>query len=270
MTLRDEYIVQGRFSSFGVIDIHGHSGSFSGIFMPLAHPDRMAEELERRGISLLLFCPHITLFDPGTGNRAAVEIVRRHPDRMRAYWGVIPDYADPERDLKEFEKHPDIFVGFKFLAPYHNRPMTDGRYRPFWEYAHQKRLPVLAHTWGGAPTCGERIVRECAARYPHIPFILGHSLHSAWEESVAVAKEFPNTYLDLCAVLDDRGILELFVGEGLEDRILFGTDFPWFGYPAYIGAVLGADITDEARRKILFENARRLLAALPPERRPSG
>jgi len=227
----------------------------------------MAEELKRREISLLILCPHLTLFDPAVGNRAAVEIVRRYPERMRAYWGIIPEYASPEQDMKEFERYPDVFVGFKILSPYHMRTITDRRYAPFWEYANSAGLPVLAHTWGGSGQCGERQVEECAKRYPNVKFILGHSLHSAWDDAVRIVRDYPNTFLDLCAVMDERGILEQFVSEGLEDRILFGTDFPWFGYPYYIGAVLDSGIDDSVCEKIFWRNACALLAGLPPDRR---
>ena len=89
--------------------------------------------------------------------------------------------------------------------------------------------------------------------------LLGHSLHGAWGEAVAIARESPNVYLELTAVLDDRGVLELFVAEGLSERLLFGTDLPWFDPHHGIGAVLSAEITDADRHNILHRNAERLL-----------
>jgi predicted TIM-barrel fold metal-dependent hydrolase len=43
------------------------------------------------------------------------------------------------------------------------------------------------------------------------------------------------------------------------EKIIYGTDFPWFSQPYCIGTVLGADITDEDRRNILYRNAMRIL-----------
>ncbi len=58
---------------------------------------------------------------------------------------------------------------------------------------------------------------------------------------------------------DERGVLERFVGEAGSERILFGTDLPWFNHHYYIGSVLGAAISDEDRHNILHRNAEKLL-----------
>lgn len=53
-------------------------------------------------------------------------------------------------------------------------------------------------------------------------------------------------------------IVEYFVEEVGSERILFGTDLPWFD-PAYgIGCVVSARITDRDRYSILCGNARRI------------
>ena len=61
-------------------------------------------------------------------------------------------------------------------------------------------------------------------------------------------------------MLDDRGPVEKFVAAALGERLLFGTDLPWFDPHHGIGAVLSAEITDQDRHNILHRNAERLLA----------
>ena len=68
-------------------------------------------------------------------------------------------------------------------------------------------------------------------------------------------------YCELTAVLDDRGAVEILVREAGSQKIV-GTDTPWFNHHNYIGALLGAEMSDEDRRNILYRNARRLLATL--------
>ena len=75
----------------------------------------------------------------------------------------------------------------------------------------------------------------------------------------AVAREHENLYLELTAVLDDRGAMEKFVAAGLTNQLLFGTDLPWFDPHHGIGAVLSADIVDIDRHNILHRNAEALL-----------
>ena len=65
--------------------------------------------------------------------------------------------------------------------------------------------------------------------------------------------------------MDDRGVLERFVGELGSERILFGTDLPWFSTFYYIGAILDADITDDDRRNIFYRNGKKLLARIGRE-----
>lgn len=89
---------------------------------------------------------------------------------------------------------------------------------------------------------------------------MGHSCHGEWSEAIRLANDFPNVYLDLCAIPDEEiGLIERFVKEAGSEKVIFGTDFPWFSYPYYIGAVLGAEINDNDRKNIFFKNARRLL-----------
>ena len=47
--------------------------------------------------------------------------------------------------------------------------------------------------------------------------------------------------------------------EAGSEKIVFGTDLPWFSTFYYVGAILEADITDEDRRNIFYRNGRRLL-----------
>jgi predicted TIM-barrel fold metal-dependent hydrolase len=221
----------------------------------------MMYSMDRANVRLLCFTPHAALFAPDIGNRVSIEAVRKFPTRLRAYLAINPHYPDQiARDLAAFDANSDVFIGLKFLSDYHRVPMTAPVYEPAWKFAAERRLPVLAHTWCGSQYDGEAVVRKIAAQYPDIPFLLGHSLHGAWDEAAAIAKEFPNVYLELTALLDnDRGVIEKFVAAGLSGKMLFGTDLPWFSEFCGIGSILSADITDEDRHNILHRNAEELL-----------
>jgi predicted TIM-barrel fold metal-dependent hydrolase len=225
--------------------------------------------LERANVRRLVICHHGSLLCPAMGNRANVEAVASMPDLLRAYCAVNGNYpAQIEQDVAAFDGlHPQVFVGFKLLSDYHRVPVTDARCRPAWELAQARRLPVLLHTWGGSAYNGYPAVREVAERYPEARILLGHSLHGEWDRAVEMARTFPNVYLELTAVPDERGPVEKFVREAGSRKVIFGTDFPWFGQNYYIGALLGAGLDDEALRDILYRNARRLLGETPVEGR---
>ena len=259
--LAEEFWTRGRSDDCPVIDMHAHMGRWRGIYFPRASTEAMIHSMDQAGVRMLLFCHHAMLFSPEIGNAANVEAVRRYPDRLRAYLGVNPHYGEAlAADIAAFDQHRDVFVGFKVLAGYHKVPWDAPAYEPAWRFADERSLLVLGHTWEGSRHDGPEQVRKAASKYTNVHLLLGHSLHGAWDEAVAVARDFPNVYLDLTAVLDDRGPIEKFVAAGLGERLLFGTDLPWFDPHHGIGAVLSAEITDDDRHNILHRNAERLLA----------
>ncbi len=253
----------GRCRECPVIDMHGHAGPFYGIWFPRAATEAMVHTMDQAGVRLLCLAPHASLFVPEIGNAALIEMVRRFPDRLRGYLAMNPNYPEQiARDLASYDEHAHALVGLKVLPDYHRKAMDDPAYAPAWQFANDRGLLVLVHTWGGSTLNGAQQVRTIADRYPKLKLLAGHSLHGAWQEAIAIASEFLNVYLELTAVLDDRGVVEQFVAAGLSERTLFGTDNPWFHPHQGIGTLLSADITDDDRHNILHRNAERLLATV--------
>lgn len=258
--LREGFFVDGWAADCPIYDLHGHMGTFYGAYFPAADASAMIRAMDRAGVKLLVFCSHAALLAPDVGNSVNIEAVRKFPDRLRAYCAVNPNYPDTvKRDVETFDNYADIYVGFKFLPDYHGRTINDSGYQPAWEMADSKGLLVLVHTWGGSAYSGAGYARTAADKYPNATILLGHSIHGDWDLAIGLASEFPNVYLDLCAVMDERGILERFVEKVGSEKIVFGTDLPWFDLHYYIGAVLGADITDDDRRRIFYKNAEKIL-----------
>jgi len=255
-----EFFEKGKSGDCPVYDLHGHMGPFYGAYMPYPEPEEMVKMMDRAGVRMLVFCHHATLMTTA-GNKPNIEAVRKFPDRLRAYCAVNPNFPEMlSEDLESFDEHRDVYVGFKFLADYHCVPVNDVRYEPAWKFADDRNLLMLLHTWGGSSFDDAEIVRKAVEKYKNVKVLLGHSCHGDWDGAIKLVKDFPNVYLELTAVLDDRGILEKFVEEAGSERIIFGTDFPWFSHHYYIGCVLSADITDEDRHNILHRNAEKLLS----------
>ena len=252
---------QGRVEECPIIDMHGHMGPWTGFPMPRCSTEAMIGTMDECGVRLLVFSHHLALMAPEIGNRASIEAVRRFPDRLRAYCAINPNYPEiVERDLDSFAGLRDVYVGLKFLSDYHRVPLTDERCCPVWEYADAHGLLVLAHTWRDSPYDGPAQVRAVAERYPRVKFLLGHSLHDDWPAAAQLARDFPHIYLELTALFDNRGAIEYLAGEVGSQRLLFGTDLPWFDPHQAIGALLSAELSDEERHDILHRNAERLLA----------
>ena len=251
---------KGRLDDCPVIDMHGHLGPFASIFFPRAEPERMLHSMDQSGVRVLVFSSHEALFNAATGNDYTARIVRRWPDRFRGLMVINGNYMDiVERDLARFDSMRDAFLGFKFLAAYHDVAIDDPRYDDVWAFAEERRLVVTCHTWGHGNTNNVEQVEAVASRFPEVRLMMAHSVYGRWEEATRLATQYPNVYCDLTAVFEARGALELFVERGCSHRMVFGTDLPWFSPLHGIGCVLSAEISDEDRRNILYRNAEPLI-----------
>ena len=260
-TLAEEFWEKGRSESCPIYDVHGHMGEGPAIFFPRGDAPAMIGTMDQCGVRLLVFSHHAALMAPDIGNALSIQAVREYPDRLRAYCVVNPNYLEQmEADLETFDENADVYVGLKFLPDYHGIALTHERYQPAWEFANERGLLILTHTWGGSKLDGPGVVRRMAERYPNVKLLMGHSCHGEWDAAVQLARDFPNVYLEMTAVFDTRGVVEKFSCEAGSDKVLFGTDLPWFDPHQAVGALLSAHISDEDRHNICHRNARRLLA----------
>ncbi len=254
---------RGRLDDCPIIDMHGHLGPWPSIYFPRAEPEQMLRSMDHAGVRRLVFSSHEALFSPDTGNNYTAAVVRRWPDRFRGMMVINGNYMDiVERDIGRFDAMRDVFLGFKFLPAYHDVALDDPRYDDVWRFAAERRLPVTAHTWGHGDRNNVRNVESVASRFPEVRLLLAHSLYGRWEDAARLATQYPNVYLDLTAVFECRGAIELFVERGASRRLLFGTDLPWFSPLHGIGCVLSAEISDDDRRNIFYRNAEPLFGGV--------
>ena len=151
--------------------------------------------------------------------------------------------------------------GFKIHPSLHGYPADGENLRPMWEYANEKGLPVLSHTWAGDRTCSPAVLGILADEYPKVPVLLGHSggTPAGYDEALEVASKQENVFLETCGSGVVYGMIERFVRKVGADRILFGSDMPFVNANAQIGKILYAKIPDEDKRKILGLNMAKII-----------
>ena len=107
-----------------------------------------------------------------------------------------------------------------------------------------------------------RFYEEAIAECPETTFVLGHSGALQMPEGLAFAKKYPNVWLEI-ASQSLSGVTRL-LAEAPDDRLLFGTDWPFYHQAMGLAKVfLATEGNDAARRRILHENAERLLGLSP-------
>lgn len=253
-----EFMEYGKSSACPVIDMHTHLGPYQGIYFPNPSPEDMLRTMDRCGVKLAVSSSHAALIDPKE-NIKMVDVVKKYPNRFRAYWVINPNYPEEiEEGIKQLSQ-AEGFVGFKFLSDYHKYPITGSRYERALNYADDNGLLVLLHTWGHSPYDSPELVEKIAGKYPNAIFLMGHSGYGEWEKAIQVARDYHNVYLELTAAYAVNGVIEWMVRETGSEKIVFGTDLPWFDPHYGIGCVIFSKITDEDRHNILHRNAEKLL-----------
>jgi predicted TIM-barrel fold metal-dependent hydrolase len=199
----------------------------------------------------------------GRNSEAILDATRRYPELI-PFGSVHPYDRDVEDRLsaqraagaRGIKLHPNG----QFVAPDNPRTVhLCGRCG-----AHG--LPVLFHCGpvGIEPAPAER--RSQGARYeraiaenPATTFVLGHSGALQHDQALRFAERYPNTRFELaCLGLPAlRSVLEVVPA----DRILYGTDWPFYHQALTLARVLIATEDDRPlRRAVLFDNAARLVA----------
>jgi predicted TIM-barrel fold metal-dependent hydrolase len=95
--------------------------------------------------------------------------------------------------------------------------------------------------------------------FPEMPFVFGHSGAREWEKALKIAREHENVWMGTHG--QSVAHLRATVSQFDNDRMLFGSDWPFYPLAATLAKVLiVCDGRKALRDKILVENAERLIA----------
>jgi hypothetical protein len=235
-----------------VLDVHAHAGNIGVLEAPSI--EEQVAEMDRLGINRAAISSGLALAaEFQRGNDIVAEAIRRYPDRFVGYCHVSANY--PDEMTGELER---CFAmdGFKAVKVYQvGTPYDNELFEPVWAFAKERRAPVLAHTWGGDLTG----LDKAAEAHPDISFMAAHTGSGfAYEPYIKAAEKCPNLYLDLTYSREHTNMIEHIVERAGAERIVWGSDTPCFSMSHQLGKILFARIPDEAKRKIIHDNAARL------------
>lgn len=164
--------------------------------------------------------------------------------------------------------------GFKFHPTAQGFYPNDRIAYPLYEAIAETGQPALFHTGQTGVGAGMRggmglklkysnpmYIDDVAADFPDMPIILAHPSFPWQEEALAVATHKPNIWIDLSGWSPKYfpPILVKYANSLLQDRVLFGSDWPAIYPDRWLADFEALPIKDHVRPKILKENARRLL-----------
>ncbi|BDA78267.1 metal-dependent hydrolase [Leptospira kobayashii] len=157
------------------------------------------------------------------------------------------------------------FQGFKLHCEVSKLDLSRKELTGVFSYLEKLSIPLVIHT-GNAPLPGEftgiKYFLPFIQRYPGLKVIVAHMGAKEIFDYSELIDTYPNLYLDTTMVFVDF----LATGEDADDsipllekyqdRIFFGSDFPNIPYNLShpIMRILETNISDEAKRKILWKN----------------
>jgi predicted TIM-barrel fold metal-dependent hydrolase len=189
--------------------------------------------------------PHLTPLvaaDPGAlGGRAGAEHVREAA----------------ARGARGIKIHP-LVQGF---AP------DDPRMDQIYATCEELGLTVLSHSGSarpGSPRSDPFAFGTVLDAHPRLHVVLAHLGGASWRQVAPFAAAYPTVSFDLCEIIawtgaphaPGAGQLGRLIRDIGSERVLFGTDFPWYELDRTVEQLLMLPhLSDEERRGILGENA---------------
>jgi predicted TIM-barrel fold metal-dependent hydrolase len=201
-------------------------------------------------------------------------IVRAHPGRFVGFACIDPwkgksavdefGRAVTKLGLRGLKLHP---IAQRFEP-------NDRRFYPLYQAASDLGVPALFHSGFAAHGAGmpggsgyrlryshPLLIDDVAADFPNLTIVMAHPGWPWIDEQVAVALHKANVFVDLSGWAP-RYIPEALVREAgtrLQDKILFGSDYPFITPERWLADFAQLPIKDDVRPKILLENAKRVL-----------
>jgi uncharacterized protein len=248
--------------------------------VPLRSVDEMAEEFRADDVMAVLLA-----WDAETGmglpplpNDFVASCVERHPDTFLGFASVDPwkgraAVAELRRavthlGLRGLKLHPSC----QAFAP------DDRRLYDLYAAAAELAVPVMFHTGttglgagvpgGGGIKLGYSrpvLLDTVAADFPELTVVAAHPSWPWQEEMLAVAQHKANVWMDLSGWSPRRWSPELTkaVLGPLQDRALFGTDYPFITFGRWLDAFRAHEPEPAVEEKVLRANACRLLGLTP-------
>lgn len=252
------------------IDVHGHYGVYDAGDFSLS--DRLMtgsiEVVRRRAqaadIRLTVVSPLLALRPYGgnvlRGNEDACQVSEQYTDVC--FWAVLnPMQQETYKQVESLLSHPRC-MGIKIHPVRHVYEIREQGEAVF-EFAAQHQAVMLTHS--GDPGSFPEDFIPFVNRYPAASLILGHlgnsSDHTFARQINAVKwAEKGNVFVDTSSAKSMiSGLIEWAVSEVGAERLLFGTDTPLYFSACQKARIEYAEIAEDAKRAILFENATQLL-----------
>ncbi|WJH37505.1 amidohydrolase family protein [Paenibacillus sp. CC-CFT747] len=224
----------------------------------------------------------LALDAPAVGFNVPNEWVAKYtaedPTRLFGFASVDPNRDSPERILEQVVKDWNM-KGLKLAPIYQDFHPLDPICFPLYSKAQELKLPIMWHQgtsfvhMGPLEKSRPVYLDPVARAFPDLKMIIAHMGHPWIGETISVVRKNPNVFTDISALASRpwqmyNALVEA-VEYGIEDKLLFGTDFPFFTVQRMVDALQNINglaqgtklphVPDRVIEKILHKNTPELL-----------
>lgn len=249
-----------------IIDAHAHTGYPNVFFSPEVDWEHLIERMDQLSIQYSINLCSMKMLN-STTRLDELETARREYEQSkgRIFYLGFYDPRNSEKDLDALQEAREWpgFKGIKIHPSFNGVSADDPRYELVWRYAAENNLPIVSHTWSVSSYNPVQVLstpdkfEKYAKAFSSVRFVLGHSggRGTGRLEAIRMANEYSNVYMDFGGDVYCFGYFETMLEQVPENKILFGSDYPWLDQRSHLTRVYLADITTSQKRKILRDNA---------------
>jgi hypothetical protein len=236
-----------------IFDVHSYLGG-SVIPGAAANGAAVAATMQSRGIDqALVFSAHARYVDPLAGNR----ILKATMDQNPSLFGCLVTHVsrmEPSLAVMKEMMTSRRFLGMAIASTDPNAPIpkivADDLVNAYRRYSK----PLFFFANNGAMV-GPAL--ELAKAYSSLKVVLIGMGGADWRTGIAAAQETTNLILETSGALDRAKIHAAVEAIGAH-RIVFGSGTPHVDAAAALGLLEDSELREDARRRILYDNAARL------------
>jgi len=201
------------------------------------------------------------------------EVQRQNSDVIYGHWLSFNPHVG-QKGVEEFQRAVEAnagFIGFGVIGQARHRvPPSDPLWDPFYKASIDANIPVLIHTGltgigqgfpGGAGIVLDdghpRHIDSVAARFPELKILAGRPAYPWQDEMIAVMLHKANVHYELHGWSPKAfsPSLKREIGGRLQDRIMFGCDYPVLKYEMMVERWRSLGYSDEVLEKVFHKNA---------------
>jgi uncharacterized protein len=284
-----------------IIDVHSHWSTKKGyVFQTQAElavqkavfdsaptyqtEAEMAEDFRANNVKAILdlyFPADLSIEEMASLNDYGFEVERQYPEQILGHWiHIAPRHGKGGvKELRRCIEKRTGFLGFGLSGSSRGLPATDPAFEPYLKLCIEAKVPALIFvgttTRGSGQPGGRGVILEhchpryldaVAARYPELTIVAGRPGWPWQTETIATLLHKSNIWYEVHGwspkyFTDD---LKREIGKRLQDRILFGGDYPLFTYERLRNDWIDLGYPDVILNKVFHQNAERFLQQTIP------